>query len=428
MGPSLSAAEARRIFLNAQGLARRRPTRRVGERQFREYLARQGVLQLDTVNVFARAHYMPVFSRYGAYATSDLDAYLWGDPDGHSAHCFEHWGHEASVMPLDLLPAMHDRMVGPTPQRIRFREHIENEAPGVIEAVLGAVRDAPGPVPASSLDHLAPSGRGRAGWWDHGAVKWALEYLFFTGRVAATRGKHFTRLYDAPERAWAVPGAGSGAWGLAADDAHQALFDRALAACGIGTPADLADHFRLHLAPRPEEHMRGASVGAAGWADSAVERGLAAWVEVEGWGERALLAADATDPGRATGAALLSPFDPVCWYRERLLRMFGMHYRIEIYTPEPKREFGYYTLPFLLGDQIVGRFDLKADRKAGRLLVRASWREDRAVAGARRRSDAEIASALATELRLAASWLGLDDVVVEPRGNLADAVAESVGT
>ena len=407
MMPRLGAAEARRIFLAAQGLARRRAAGTVGERQFREYLDRQGLLQLDTVNVLARAHYLPLFSRYGAYDTAELDRYLWGDPDGHSAHCFEHWGHEASVMPLDLLPALHARMAGQTPQRVRFRESLERDAPGLVEEVRRAVLDAPGALAASSLEHLAPAGGG-GGWWDHGTVKWALEYLFHSGGLAATRGRHFARLYDDPVRAWGRE-ASDGA--LAPDQAGQALFDRSLPASGIGTPKDFVDHFRLPVNQ------------SARLADSAVERGLAAWVEVDGWGELALLASGAADPGRATGAALLNPFDPVCRYRDRLLRMFGMHYRIEIYTPEAKREYGYYTLPFLLGDQVVGRLDLKADRKAKALLVQAAWREEAPVAGARRRSDDDVAAALADELRLAAGWLRLEGIAVGPRGTLAPALA-----
>ena len=406
MMPRVGAAEARRIFLAAQGLARRRPTGRVGERQFREYLGRQGVLQLDSVNVFARAHYMPVFSRYGAYDTAALDRYLW-----ISGETFEHWGHEASVMPRELMGHLHFRMSASGTWKERTRNYLERERPGLIAAVESAVRDS-GPVSASDLAHLTPDAVRQPGsWWNSGDVKIALEYLFITGRVAVASRPHFQRRYDDPVRVWGRQ-AREGA--LHADEARQALFDRSLPASGIGTPKDFADHFRLPVNQ------------SAQFADSAVERGLAAWVEVEGWGEPALLAAGATDPGRATGAALLNPFDPVCRYRDRVLRMFGMHYRIEIYTPEAKREYGYYTLPFLLGDQLVGRFDLKADRKAKALLVQASWREDVAPAGARRRSDDDIAAALAAELRVAAGWLGLGEIVVAPRGTLAGAVSAAL--
>ena len=425
--PALSAAAARRIFLNAQGLSRARPSRRVGATQFAAYLAAQGVLQLDTVNVFARAHHMPMFSRFGPYDRAALDKYLWGDPEGHSAHTFEHWGHEASVMPLDLLPAMHFKMQNPSTWKLETRHRLEAERPGLIEAVRQAVV-AEGPLSAGALEHLAPREKARGTWWDYSHVKAALEYLFFTGELAVSRAQQFTRTYDDPERAWGVSRASVGDWGLPAEAAEELLFDRALAATGIGTPRDIADHFRL-IAP-----VGKGLPDALRCAASAVARGIAQWVTVEGWEEPALLAVGeasasapwhrpAVDPGRATGAALLSPFDPVCWYRPRLLRMFGMDYRIEIYTPGPKRIYGYYCLPFVLGDQIVGRVDLKSDRAAGVLRVAAAWRETTTVAGARRRSDSEIAAALATQLDAARAWEGLDGIEVAPTGNLAGALA-----
>ena len=423
---SLSAAEARRIFLNAQGLARSRPARRVRGPHIANYLESQGVLQLDTVNVLARAHYVPLYSRLGGYPLADADEALWGHAQGHSVHAFEHWGHEASVMPLSLLPAMHHRMVGASNWKARTRERLDAERPGLIDEVLGRV-EAEGPVVARDLEHLAPREGVRGTWWDRSHVKDALELLFITGEVAASRGAHFARTYDSTERAWGVPRASAGAWGLPAADAQQQLFDRALAACGIGTTRDLADHFRL-VSP--------AGTGAAArevWAASAVERGLAEWVDVEGWEDSALLAVGeasgdapwhraAADPGRATAVTLLSPFDPVAWFRTRHARMFGVDYRNEIYTPAPKRVYGYYCLPFLMGDQVVGRVDLKADRKGGVLRVEAAWRENGTAPGARRRSDAAVAQALATELWSVAAWLGLGNVEVAPRGNTADAV------
>jgi len=389
------------------------------------------VLQLDTVNVLARAHYLPFFSRLGPYATAALDTYLWGAPDGHGAHTFEHWGHEASVMPDDLLPAMHHRMVSDGNWMSRTRERLEAERPGLIAQVRAFVNDR-GPVTSGEVEHLSPRETKRGTWWDTSHVKDALDLLFITGEVASSRGKNFARTYDATTRAWGLPPASPRpSWALSADAGRQELFDRALSACGIGTPADLCDHFRLPL--RPGKNAPDAAGGAA-WAASAVERGLADWVRVEGWADPALLAVGAptpeapwhraaNDPGRATGAALLSPFDPVCWYRPRLARMFGMEYRIEIYTPEPKRVYGYYCLPFLLGDQMVGRVDLKADRKAGVLRVAAAWREERTVAGVRRRSDAEVAVALAQELGALRDWLGLDSIEVTAQGNLATALA-----
>jgi uncharacterized protein YcaQ len=405
MTRTLSAAEARRVFLAAQGLVRRRPIARVGVPQFRDYLARQGVLQLDSVNVFARAHYLPIFSRYGPYDRDALDSYLW-----HSGETFEHWGHEASVMPRSLLPTLHFRMSSSGTWKEWTRGYLDHKRPGLIPAVEAAVK-ASGPLTAADLEHLAPTERrGGSSWWNTGDVKRALEYLFITGRVAVSSRPHFQRRYDDPIRVWGRE-AREGA--PHADDARQALFDLSLGATGIGTPRDVSDHFRL---PPQESHHR---------ALSAVERGLATWIEVESWGEPALLSTDAHDPGRATGAAILSPFDPVCWYRDRLLRMFGMHYRIEIYTPAHKRAFGYYSLPFLLGDQIVGRVDLKADRKAGALLVQSAWREEGTAPGARRRSDDDVVTALATELRLAASWLGLHNVAVGEKGTLASALRDT---
>ncbi len=429
---SLSAAQARRVFLNAQGLARSRSARRPGPRDFAAYLAFQGVLQLDTVNVLARAHYLPLYSRLGAYNTGALDAYLWGDAEGHSAHTFEHWGHEASVMPRELLPAMHARMASRSTWVEQVTQRLVTERPGLLERVTEHVREV-GPVTAGKVEHLSPREGKRGTWWDASHVKDALDLQFIMGELASSRGKNFTRTYDSTERAWGLSPASSGEWGLPADAARQQLFDRGLAACGIGTPLDLADHFRL--GPRG----RSLKEDAATWAASAVERGLAEWVTVEGWDAPALLAIGgptpdapwhrpAVDPGRATGAALLSPFDPVCWYRPRLERMFGMVYRIEIYTPAPQRTYGYYCLPFLLGDQIVGRVDLKADRKAGVLRVEAAWREPDAVAGARRRTDGQIGAALEQELDVMARWLGLDTVWWSGRGNLAPGGSPAVVT
>ncbi|WP_062294082.1 winged helix-turn-helix domain-containing protein [Demequina phytophila] len=420
MTSSLSAAEARRIHLAAQSLARRRPAGRPGPVRFREYLERQGILQLDSVNVLARAHHLPVYSRFGPYDRDRLDRWLWS-----GEHAFEHWGHEASVMPVDLLPALHHRMTERASWQGYHRDRLERERPGLIPQVREAVV-AHGPVTATDLEHLSPREGARGTWWDTSHVKDALEYLFITGEVAASRGPHFRRTYDSPERAWGLPPASARTWGLPAAAAHQALFDRALLATGLGTPADLADHFRLPRSARDDAHRKGAAAGAGAWAESAVERGLASWVSIEGWKEPALLSAAASDPGRATASSLLSPFDPVCWYRPRLLRMFGVDYRIEIYTPAAKREFGYYCLLFLLGDRFEARVDLKARRKEGVLSVEAAWREPGRAPGARRRDDATVAPALADELRVMAGWLGLDAIEVASRGDLAGALAAAV--
>jgi len=418
MTVTLSAPEARRTFLAAQGLASRRPSRRVKERDFAAYLDRQGVLQLDSVNVFARAHYLPVYSRFGAYDTAALDAFLWGPAHGHGAHGFEHWGHEAAVMPLDLLPAMLPRMGGNNTWVKWARSELDTQRPGLIDAVRDAVNER-GPVVGADLEHLSPREGPKGTWWDYSHVKLALEYLFFRGEIAGSRRGSFVRTYDSLERAWGT--AALAAPTLTLNEGRQLFFDRALPSVGVGTMRDVADHFRL-LAPK--------SLTAAQlrpFADSAVERGLAQWANVDGWGEPALLATGAQTPGRATAQALLSPFDPVCWFRPRLERMFGVEYRIEIYTPAAKRIYGYYCLLFLLGDQIVARVDLKSDRKGGRLLVAAVWHEPGTAPGTRRKSPGVVAAALADELRLAAAWQGLESVVVEGRGDLARQLAAAIG-
>ena len=403
---TLTPTEARRIFLAAQSLARKRRGKRIGDKQFRDYLNRQGVLQLDSVNVLARAHYLPLFSRFGPYPTEKLDRYLWS-----SGEAFEHWGHEASVMPRRLLPLLRHRMEEQESRWARYVRNKLDKSPGFLTGIEGAIQDK-GPLTAADLTELDPgAGQRRGSWWDWSDAKLALEFMFFTGRAAVAGRPNFQRLYGAPAKVW---GADHQVPGVARQEARQALFDHALAAAGIGTAGDIGDHFRIK-----KSH-------AKPLADSAVARGLARRVKVQGWDEPALLAAAAEDPGRATGAALLSPFDPVCWYRDRMIRMFGMHYRIEIYTPAHKRIYGYYTLPFLLGDQLVARVDLKADRKSSELLVQSSWQEEQAAPGGRRRGADEIAAALASELRLVADWLGLGAVVVKPAGTLAPALALSV--
>lgn len=404
---TLSLAEARRVFLHAQGLARRRTRPRASasssasaNEAFRAYLARQGVLQLDSVNVLVRAHYMPLFSRLGAYDRAALDAYLWS-----SGETFEHWGHEASVMPIRFLPHLRHRMDALGARTRRWLDAAEAKRPGFFASVQAALA-ARGTATSAELAHLEPSGAKRRGsFWDRSDTKRALESLFFGGQAAVAGRPQFQRRYGAPEQVW---GAHAGAPALPADEAQQALFDHALVATALGTAHDVGDHFRL-----PKTRVRALAA-------SAVARGRARWVRVDGWDEPALLAEGATDPGRAGGAALLSPFDPVCWYRPRLLRLFGMHYRIEIYTPASRRKHGYYVLPFLLGGQMAARVDLKADRAAGAILVQSAWIE------AGEADAAGVAAELARELRRMAAWLGLGDVKVTRAGTLAPALRRAV--
>ncbi|MGH3332806.1 MAG: winged helix-turn-helix domain-containing protein [Nocardioidaceae bacterium] len=366
-------------------------------RTFNRTLSRTGVLQIDSVNVLQRAHYMPLFSRMGRYDVGLLTR----ASERHPRKLVEYWAHVAAFMPVDLWPHMQHRMA-----RYRDRGHewsIMREKPELADSVLAEVREV-GPATARDLDDGLPRVKEHWGWnWSD--TKKALEYLFFTGQLAvAGRNSAFERLYDVPERV--IPTAILNAPTPSVEEANLELVRRAAISHGVGTEACLRDYFRMHhAAARP-------AIAAL------VETGELLPVRVEGWGRPAYLHKDARLPRKVDARALLSPFDPVVWERARTEHLFGFHYRIEIYVPEPKRVFGYYVLPFLLGDSLVARVDLKADRKAGLLVVKGSYAEPGA--------PAETASELAEELAETALWLGLTDIVVEPRGDLADELLREV--
>lgn len=393
MTPPLRLDQARRIALAAQGFAAGRPQGSVGVRHFRAVLGRVGLVQLDSVNVLARAHYLPFFSRLGPYRREALDRWAWG-----SGELFEYWGHEASLIPIDRHPLFRHRMAGgwhwPGIERLG-REH-----PGFVEQVLDEVHRR-GPLRVGDLeDDHRPAG----GWWEWGKAKLALEWLFLTGRLTVSHRTHFTRYYDLPER---VHPAALEAPTPPDDAARAELLMLAAAHHGIGTAADLADYYRIRPATaRPLL----AALAAAGRLEE---------VEVEGWKGPVYRHPEARLPRRVEGAALLSPFDPLVWNRDRAERLFGFRYRIEIYVPEHKRTHGYYVLPFLLDGGLVARVDLKADRGTGALVVRGAYLE----AGHDR---ARVAGALATELATMAGWLGLGEVRVEPRGDLAGTLGAAV--
>ena len=391
--PLLSLRQARRIALGAQGLARPRPLGPVTERRVLALAERLNLFQIDSVNVVARAHYLPAFARLGAYPTALLDRAAWGRP----RRLFEYWGHEASLLPLDLHPLLRWRMAraergeaGWKSLRV-FADVHRAEA----DAILARIA-AEGPLAASDLE------KGRTGWWEWSGAKRVLEWLFWSGRITtATRRGSFERVYDLPERV--LPARILALPTPTEADAHRALLARSARALGIATARDLRDYFRLSpgdAAPRIAE---------------LVEEGLLLPVRVEGWRDVAYLHRDAARPRSTQAQALLAPFDPLIWERARAERLFGLRYRIEIYTPERKRVHGYYVLPFLLGDRIAARVDLKADRKHGRLLVKAAHREDGA--------PDDTGEALVEELRLMAEWLGLGGVRVDRRGDLADALS-----
>ena len=390
--PLLSLKHARRIALSAQGLARPRPAGPVSERRLLALAETLNLFQIDSVNVVSRAHYLPAFSRLGAYPTQLLDRAAWGKP----RRLFEYWAHEASLLPFELHPLLRWRMAEAERGEAGWKSlrSFVDERRGEADAILARIA-AEGPLAASDLE------KGRTGWWEWSGAKRVLEWLFWAGKITtATRRGSFERVYDLPERVLPSPILALPTPPKA--DAQRALLERAARALGVATTRDLRDYFRLSpggTAPRIAE---------------LVEEGVLQPVRVQGWRDVAYLHRDAVRPRTTEAHALLAPFDPLIWERSRAERLFGLHYRIEIYTPAEKRVHGYYVLPFLLRNGIAARVDLKADRKQSRLLVQASHRE----AGA----PDDTAVALAVELRLMAQWLGLTGVRVERKGDLADAL------
>ena len=340
--------------------------------------------QIDSVNVLARAHYVPAFSRLGPYDRSVLDRAAWGPMS--QRRLFEYWAHEASLLPLHLHPLLRWRMAradrgeaGWASMRAFATERRHDS-----EAVLERIRTE-GPLAASDFD----TGRSGSGWWAWGDTKRALEWLFWAGHVTTrTRRGSFERVYDLTERVippsiLALPTPGE-------NDAHRVLIERAARSLGVATAVNLRDYFRL----KPDD------VRAA--IPELVEEGILLPVDVAGWSQPAFLHREARRPRRIEGQALLAPFDPLIWERSRTERLFDFRYRLEIYTPAEKRVHGYYVLPFLLGERIVARVDLKADRQLSRLLVQRKSFEPDAPAEAGERLDAELA--------LMAIWLGLERV------------------
>jgi uncharacterized protein YcaQ len=401
----LSAAQARRLALAAQGFGRPRPAGRVDARHLRRAVDDVGLLQLDSVNVFCRSHYMPVFSRLGPYPREALDRLAWHENPGGRARragprdLIEYWGHEASLLPVALQPLLRWRMARVDSLAWKNVARVASEQPELLEFVTGMVRER-GPIRASEL---AEKGRRRepGEMWSWSEEKTALEYLFFAGRVCAARRVNFERLYDLPERV--LPPAVLEAPTPSQDEAQRQLLLIAAQRLGVATEPDLGDYFRL---PRAESKARVAELA---------ESGELTPVAVEGWRQPAYLAAERpAGTRRAVSArALLTPFDSLVWARDRAERLFGFRYRIEIYVPAAKRVYGYYVLPFLLGDRLVARVDLKSDRQAGVLRVRGAFAEPGV-------DTAPVAAELADELRLLSEWLDLGGVSVARKGDLAE--------
>jgi uncharacterized protein len=397
---TLSAAQARRIALAAQGFGEPRPTGKIDARHLRRVIDRMGLLQIDSVNVLVRSHYLPVFSRLGPYPRAALDRLTWGP----KAELFEYWGHAASLIPLRLQRDLRWRMERNRAKDSGWATRLDQRRPGYLDEVRELVRRE-GPIGAGATGEARPNLPGSMWNWHDGKI--ALEYLFVVGEVMTADRPNFERRYDLTERV--LPPAIQAVPTPPVQDAQRELVRVSARAHGVGTLKDLADYFRLGAA---ETKQRVAEL---------VETGELLPVRVEGWKDPAWLWAEARQPRRITARALLTPFDPVVWERARTERLFDFRYRIEIYTPEPKRVYGYYVLPFLLGDRLVGRVDVKADRAARVLQVRAAWSEHPA-------PPPEVAEELALELAELARWLELDSVAVWPRGDLAPALAAVVGT
>jgi uncharacterized protein len=403
---TLTALAARRIALAAQGFAHRRPTRAggAGSKQIRELIDRLGVLQLDSVNVFARAHYMPVFSRLGPYDRTVLDRLTAHTGGPINRRFVEYWAHEASLIPIENHPLFRWRMESAHEDAWGRMARMAAEQPQLIEETLQLVAQH-GPIRASATGIPRPAPRPGQMWnWHEGKV--ALEYLFWAGQITAARRVNFERWYDMPERV--LPPEVLAAPTPSKEDAQRELVRIAAAALGIATEPDLGDYFRL---PRTDSKARVAELVAAG---------ELAPVQVRGWGAPAYLWPAARRPRRIDARALLSPFDPLIWFRPRAERLFGFRYRIEIYTPAAKRIHGYYVLPFLLGDSLVARVDLKSDRQRGVLLVQGAFPEPDV-------DVAHVVGELAQELHQVAAWQSLDrGVEVRPNGGLAPVLRAAV--
>jgi uncharacterized protein len=389
----LSSAQARRLALGAQGFSDPRPTGRIDRRHLRRVVDRMGLIQIDSVNVLVRSQELPLFARLGPHPRTLID-----DATRHG-DLFEFWVHEACHVPMELHPLQRWAMQEHPRWRSLRTWAATNRS--LVENVLDRVR-AEGPIVASDLDMRD---RPKSTWWDWDDGKLALEHLFRTGEVAARRrSSDFARLYDVAERM--IPAHVLAQPGPPAHEAKKELLVRAAKHHGVGTASDLTDYHRL-------SHTRTLLA-------ELVEEGRLVPATVEGWSQPAFLHPDAKVPRRVSARALLSPFDPVVWNRSRIERLFGFHYRIEIYVPAAKRQYGYYVLPFLLGDELVARVDLKADRRSATLLVQGAFGE----VGIDERY---VAAELAAELASMAQWLGLGGgISVAARGDLSAALARAV--
>ncbi|WP_296275376.1 winged helix-turn-helix domain-containing protein [Pseudomonas sp. UBA7530] len=392
MTDSISLAEARRLALAAQGFGRT-PRGAIVHKHLQAQIERLGVLQIDSVNALVRSHYLPAFSRLGHYQAEHLDELAWGR--ARRRRLFEYWGHEASLLPLELYPLLRWRMRRAADGRGIYSQLAKfgAERRDAIAAVLQAVRER-GALGAGSLSTRTE----RAGpWWDWSAEKTALEWLFAAGEVTVAGRRGFERLYDLPERV--IPADQLNHAELDEHEAQRRLLLRSADALGVATEKDLRDYYRLDAG---DSKRRIAEL---------VEAGELRAVAVQGWRQPAYCRGEPRIPRRVRHSALLSPFDSLIWELERTERLFGFRYRLEIYTPQAKRVYGYYVLPFLHHERLVARVDLRSERAAGRLAVHAVHVEEAVLSE-------EARLALGDSLRALAHWLGLEEVWLAPSVNL----------
>ncbi len=394
---SLSISQARRLALAAQGFGVDRTN---GVRNWlaaRNAIERMGLLQMDSINTIIRSHYMPLYSRLGAYDRGKLDARAF---QAKGRELFEYWAHEASLLPMQMYPILRWRMDRARRHEGIYKEcaRLAQERPDFIKGILKRLEDT-GPLSSRAFNERG-SGKGM---WDWHEGKTGLEYLFWTGQITTHSRVGFERMYDLTDRV--IPAGVLNQPVPGTEESHRELLKFSAKALGVATESDLRDYFRLSAAdvkPRIPE---------------LVENGDLIPVKVENWTQPAYVTPDLRLPRKMSASTVLTPFDPIVWERKRTQRLFDFEYRIEIYVPAHKRKFGYYVLPFLLDERLAARLDLKADREAGTLKVLGSYCEPDL-------DTSFVAERLAPELERFAQWLGLNDVSIDARGDMSKALKD----
>jgi uncharacterized protein len=412
MSITLSLAEARRLAVASQGFGKR--PAKPALNHIRRLAATIHAFQIDSVNVLARAHYVPAFARLGPYRPESIDTLAY-----RKRELFEYWGHAACLLPVSLYPAVRYRM-----RADEARAYMRSPRGAPLARVYAEVGER-GPITAGEL---TDPGKRSGKWWGWGDGKSRLEYLYDSGLVAIAGRRRFERLYDLAERV--IPRSALDAPALPREDAMKRLICLGTQACGVGAFRDIVGYFdtdgwRDRLPPGPWWERKEKKDGgrakpiAKRLVAELIEEGRLLPVHVEGWSEPAYLSPGAKVPASVHARAFVTPFDSLVWTRERIDRLFGMKYTIEIYTPAEKRIYGYYVFPFLLGHTLVARCDLKADRERKVLMVRSAHLEPG-------QSASRVAPELAGELRQVQAWLGLDRIEAASRGDLAAAVRRAL--